>query len=128
MPEGPKAEAPPPMMPPGMMHPGMMHPHGGPPMGMMGMGPSIRLRYGDLALSVHCGVRDDASACADTALRVIDRLLQASPEQGDRGSAEHERFRDGGGDRGNSDNGDNGDYNGGDGSNDNGGGGDSSDQ
>jgi hypothetical protein len=88
----PPAEVPPP--PPGgpgeaPMHPGMMHPHG--PMGMMALGPVIRLRYGGLALSLRCSPRDDASACADAALKVIDRLRQMPAGEGgqDQGDAEH---------------------------------------
>ena len=59
-------------------------------MGMMGLGPAIRLRYGDLALSLRCSPRDDAAACADAALKVIDRLRQTPPGEGGQGGAERE--------------------------------------
>jgi len=76
----------------------MMHPHG--PMGMTEIGPVIRLRYGGLALSLSCSPRDDASACADAALKVIDRLRQVPPGEGgqDQGDADHDHGDSGDGD------------------------------
>ena len=106
----PPAEAPsPPPGGPAAMHPGMMHPHG--PMGMTELGPVIRLRYGGLALSLSCSPRDDASACADAALKVIDRLRQVPPGEGgqDQGDADHDHDQGDTGDGDNDHGGDNSD-------------------
>ena len=74
-----------------------------PPLGDMGSAnaPSVHLRYGDLDLDIQCSTRDDAKACADAAVAIVDHLdVQQRDDAGSGGSGDSPDRSGGSEDRG----------------------------